>query len=195
MFVEITNHADLSLKRLLSQYRQRPNLEALIRDLVAPLQDIETVLVQLNTLRSLMSSVSVNLDNVGKIIGLARTAGESDAAYRQKLIAQVKINTSRGQPEQAIQVFQLFTDAQLVILVEGLYASVLMESDHVFPDQPAVDLMINILLQVLPAGVSVDGIVTFDSIEAFAYDGVLPGAGYGTVADPLVGGKYASIQT
>lgn len=195
MFPPISNHVEQAIARLMSQYADAQNLQGLIRSILGPVQTIEGVLADLNTLRMFSVATGQQLDNLGKIIGLARGPGDTDAIYRNKLYAEVKINTSQGQPEQAIQTFQLFTSATLVLLSEHFPAEITISSDVVFPTQDLVDQILDILDHVLPAGVRPDGIITFDPVMPFAYDGTLPGFGYGDVIDPLIGGMYATIQT
>lgn len=146
----------------------------------------------MNTLRYLPNAQGAQLDVIGIIVGEPRPPGTSDADYINLIYGRIKINTSQGQPEYAIQTFQLFTGAPQVILYEGR-GCVLLESIWVPPNQAAVDSLINILLEVLPAGVRADGIVAYDPTDAFAYAGTLPGQGYGTVSDPSVGGKYPTL--
>lgn len=162
---------------------------------MTPIQDIEDALAGMNTLRMLATATGVNLDNLGQIIGLARTPGDSDDLYRQKLYAEIKLNTSEGQPEAVIQTYQLFTSATLVLLYEGNYAGVLLESEYIPPDQETADLLLRIVGQVLPAGVRAEGLVGFDATEAFAYAGTLSGLGYGSVGNPTQGGKYPHLFT
>jgi len=190
MFTPITSHVDAAKARLIEQYKEKTNLLNLITSLISPIQDIESALGTLNTDRSLMTAEGVNLDLLGTILGLARTPGDSDDKYRAKLIAQTKINTSQGQPEFAIQVYQLFTGAPLVLLTEGESGDVILESEYVPADQAEVDLLLSIIEDVLPAGIRCAGLVAFDPTEAFAYDGSLPGLGYGDAGIPTVGGKY-----
>jgi hypothetical protein len=81
------------------------------------------------------------------------------------------------------------------LLTEHFPGEITISSEHVFPDQAAIDMILGILDEVLPAGVRPDGIITFDATEAFAYEGGLPGLGYGDVGDLSAGGKYATLDT
>lgn len=195
MFEPILNHAEAAILRLVGQYANDENLKNLLRALIGPIQEIENALETMNTQRLLDNATGANLDLLGTIIGIARPAGASDEDYRQLLYAQIKINTSEGQPEQVIQTFQLLTNANLVLLSENFPAEVTLSSDHVFPGQDSINSILKILNMVLSAGVRPDGIITFDATEAFAYDGVLPGLGYGDATNPATGGKYATYDT
>jgi hypothetical protein len=194
-FNPINNHVEQALARLITQFRDSGNIRALITAFVTPIQELEDATATLNTDRLLATALGIQLDLIGTIVGLARTAGDSDDTYRMKLYAQIKVNTSEGQPEQVIQTYQLFTNALLVLLFEDYPGEIMIESDYFPPDQATVDLLIKILQEVLPAGVRASGIVAFDPTEAFAYDGPLPGLGYGTVGDPTAGGKYPHLFT
>lgn len=188
MFDPIVNHSQQAIDRLMGQYANATNLKNLITALVNPIQEIEDALTDMNVLRQLAIATGINLDNLGKIIGLERTPGDSDAVYRNKLYAEVKVNTSEGQPEQAIQTYQLFTAANLVLLFEHFPAEISIESDYVVPDQATVDLLLGILQKVLPTGVRCDSLITFDPTMAFAFDGSLSGLGFDDDDNPGFGG-------
>lgn len=190
MFTPINDHLPQALARLMTQYAQAENLKNFITAIVNPVQEIEGVLGDLNTLRTLAIAFGQQLDNIGKIVGLERPPGADDDTYRNDLYAEIKINTSEGQPEQAIQTYQLFTGATLVLFFEHFPAEVSVESDYVPPDQTTVDLLLGILQKVLPAGVRCDALVSFDSSMAFAMDGPLPGLGFDDDDNPGVGGMF-----
>ncbi|SRR5579875_1859615 len=192
MFTPITNHVQQGLARLLTQYQNSPNFQGLITALISPIQTIENALVDMNTLRYLPNAFGQQLDNIGVIVGLPRPPGTPDNIYIQLLLGQIKENISQGQPEQVIQVFELFTQTGFLIFYEGQNCEFLVESAWIPPDQATVDRVIGILQNTAPAGVRCDGIVSFDSQMAFAYDGNLPGAGYDD-GTQLVGGKYAQL--
>jgi hypothetical protein len=194
LFTPIPNHVEQALARLISQYQDAVGFNGFITALVNPCQDIEGVLNDLNVKRQLAVATGVQLDNIGTIVGLARPPGATDDQYRNDLYAEIKINVSEGQPEQAIQTFQLFTGAQLVLLDEHFPAEVSIESEIVFPDQPSVDMILQIMQQVLPAGVRCDGIVEFDPTNPFAFDGSLFGGGFGSDTDPTAGGLFATLR-
>lgn len=190
MFDPISNHAQQAIARLLNQYRSSTKLQNLLSALIAPLQDIEAALGDMNVSRYLPAAVGAQLDLIGKIVGLERPPGASDAVYIQELYGQIKINTSQGQPEQAIQTYQLFTGAALALLFEFFPGEIQMQSDYTPPDQATVEMLIRILYEVIPAGVRPHGLVAYNPMRKFAYAGSLPSAGYGTLSDSTKGGVY-----
>lgn len=191
MFNPIVNYVGDALKRLLTQYFDSPNFQGLLTAMIKPMQDIESTLTDMNTLRYLPNAQGAQLDIIGEIVGIKRPPGASDALYLQYIYGKIKENFSQGQPEQVIQVFQLFTGAGLVIYKEGV-AGFVLSSAWVPPDQATLDNIITILQNTAPAGVRCDGIISFDATNAFAYDGNLPGAGYDD-GSQTVGGKYAQL--
>lgn len=192
MFIQIFNHVQQGLNRLITQYQQATNLQGLLSAYIEQVQTIENALVGMNTLRYLSGAQGVQLDNIGQIVGITRPPGASDATYYNLILGQIKINTSDGQPEQVIQLFLLLTGAAYVILYEGWLADIVLESQYQIPNQATADELITTLSQATPAGVRVDGIVSFDPDMAFAYDGALPGFGYDD-GSQTIGGKYAQL--
>lgn len=188
MFNPIPNYVAAALSRLITQYKTAINLQNLLTAIVQPLDGIEGALTEMNTLRYLPDAVGAQLDLIGRIVGLPRPPGLSDEQYLLELYGQIKINTSQGQPEQAIQVFQLFTGATQVRLFEWYPARVQIQSAYIPPDQAAVDTIIAAVDATLPAGVATEGFVSYDASTPFGYAGVLtPGSGYTT-------GKYANLN-
>lgn len=194
MFTVIPNHAELALKRLLSQYQDSDNLKSFIRAIIGPVQSIEYVLNDLNIYRQLAFAEGVQLDLIGTIVGLPRPSGATDEEYRQILYGQIGINVSEGQPEQVIQTFKIFTSVPLVLFDEHFPAEFSIESIYEFPDQASIDSMITLMEKVGPAGVRCDGIVTFDPIIPFSFDGALFGSGFGDDTDPSQGGKFPLLN-
>lgn len=194
MFTVITDHVQQAQKRLISQYFGIRSIEGTVEALVNPIQDIEYMLNDLNTQRTLDASIGVQLDNLAGIVAITRFGGESDDHLRLRVKAQILVNMSQGQPEIIISAFKLLTGAQLVLLDELYPAAVLLESEYIFPDQATVDQIIGILQDVVAGGVRVDGIVTFDAVSPFAMDGNLPGAGFGDLNDITAGGLFATLN-
>lgn len=195
MFEPILDHQAQALKRLVTRFQTSVLVNKLVASFMPAIQELEQMFVDLGTMRTLANAQGVNLDNLGTLIGLARSPGDDDDTYRRKLYAEVKVNTSQGQPEQLIQVFQLFTAAQMVLLFEEFPGEFIVDSEYLPPDQDTANLLLVILKKVAAAGVRPAMLVSFDAVDSFAYAGSLPGQGYGTVSDASVGGKYPQIFT
>lgn len=196
MFIEDDNYVAEGLARLLTQYQNSPDLQAILSAFLEQIQTIEIALTGMNTLRYLPNAVGVQLDNIGEIVGIVRPAGASDAQYLLDIYGQIKINTSQGQPEQVIQTFLLFTGASQVRLFEFPPGDVLLESSYNPPSLMAFESIINIINEVLPAGCRSIGLVVYDPVTPFTYSetSMLPATGYGSTGTPGVGGKYGTLK-
>lgn len=177
MFTTIASHRAEALRRLIQQFKGKATVEGLITSMVGPIQAIEDALVTLNTLRSIADGEGETLDLIGTIVGLDRMAGESDDLYRERLIAQIKINTSQGEPERLIEAYGVFTAATLILLSEHR-ASVGLSSDTALGTQAEVNARMRQLERIAPAGVRVDFLSSFPVTDAFAFAGDLPGGGF-----------------
>lgn len=104
-----TNHAAQAKAKLITIFREQPNIAAIIDALVAQLQDSETVLFQLLDERDVDSAVGAQLDGIGTIVGEER-GGRDDDNYRLGIKAQISKNVSSGTPEEMISITQLLVD-------------------------------------------------------------------------------------
>lgn len=162
--VQITNQFQRALALLVSQFRGQKtngdltNLQKLLKILVTPAQELEDVKWQLKTQRWLSTSLGVQLDEIGVILGLPRKAGESDDDYRERLQFQIFINNTSGTPEEVMAVLAFLTNATHVSIHDiGIAAFQLETNGLKFPNPPN-DLNDGIF-QVSPAGVNYAPIV------------------------------------
>lgn len=190
----ISDHIAAAKRRLIQQYKGRPNFGAVVEASVQEWQVIEDAGHLLNTNRSIDSSTGVQLDLIGVIVGLTREPGQSNDDYRVLLKSRISQNVSQGEPERLIDIFKVLSMANLVLFEELFPAAVGFGSEVSFPDQGAVNALFENLEKTGAAGVRVDRIVSFDPTEAFAFAGNLPGLGFGTLADAGVGGKLAHLN-
>lgn len=190
---EILTHVSDAKRRLIQQYKDKPRINSILQAFIEQIQEIETMGKQLNDERSIFTAIGVQLDLVGTIVGLTRLGGESNSDYRVRLHARVSLNVSQGEPERLISTFKLLLGADLVIFQELPPAEVSLSSEVTFADQDEVDAALAILESVAPAGVRVQYIGIFDATEPFAMAGALSGLGFGTTADALAGGKFATL--
>ena len=99
-------HKEEGLARLLEQFKSKPRIEAVICALMIQIQDAEDALTSALLERFLAdSTVGVQLDGIGQIVGQARS-GLSDDDYRAFLRARILVNLSDGQPEELIEILQ-----------------------------------------------------------------------------------------
>lgn len=104
------DHVNAALNRLCEQFRDRPNVIALVTALVTPCQSLEGALFDLFVKRTIDAAFGATLDALGNIVGQPRN-GLSDADYRPYIRARVATNRSRGLPEDLIAIARLVLTA------------------------------------------------------------------------------------
>ncbi|NIR31660.1 MAG: DUF2612 domain-containing protein [Gammaproteobacteria bacterium] len=115
-----TDHEDEGLALLIAQFRDKANIEILVRALLAQVQDVEDALWDLRVNRAIDTGEGVQLEVIGRIVGQAR-AGTSDEEYRVWLKARIKVNRSKGKPEQLIEILDFVVGDVATIRAEEYY--------------------------------------------------------------------------
>jgi len=103
-----------ALANLIEQFKDQPNLAAFVSAFLNQLQEVEDASFQLITDRTLETSVGVQLDNLGQIIGEERN-GLSDDDYRTRLRVQILVNQSSGTVEELLAIIVLLESSVIVI--------------------------------------------------------------------------------
>lgn len=189
----ISNHSELAKSRLLEQFKRKPKLAALIDAIIAPIQDIENELQNIELDRALDSAIGYQLDLLGTIVGAVRAIGETDDDFRATLRATIVENISQGEPERMISIYKTLVGAALVVLDDDAFGGVGLMSEVSLTDQDFINLVFRRIEVTAAAGVRVDFIGHFDAAEPFSFSGNLPASGFGSVTDAGVGGKFAHL--
>ena len=168
----ITDYCEKALDRLAEQFEDKINLATLICSFTAEVQELEFVIYNLFIKRSLDSSVGVQLDGIGEIVGKEREPGQSDGNYRSAIRIQIGINNGSGEPETMISAFKELTNANNILYQENCPAGVVMYSDGgVIPN------LMEEMEKIAPAGVNLELHVSGTPPEdtfAFAPEGGVP---------------------
>lgn len=193
MVTKITTHIQDAKNRLLQQFKGKEGFEKILDAIVGQLQTLEDVFFDLLENRFLDTASGQQLDGIGEIVLLDRPEGLTDTVYRTRLKVQILVLISNGEPETLIQIFKLLLGASSVHLTEISLAALQLLSDV---DIPVSDeaLIFSILESAAVGGVRINQIGSFDPVGPFVTDGnSLFGKGFGTIIDPLIGGKFATI--
>lgn len=164
----ITTHAEDALARLISQFKEQPNIEGFIRSFIVPFQHQENTLIQILTQRWVSTAVGVQLDKFGTIVGEDRL-GRNDDAYRLALYLRIAINVCKGTPEEFIAIFLLLTGCTQAQYIPEYPAAVSVLGDKDWS-------------KYVKAGP-----------DSFAFDGGVDGLGFGDVFDASIGGPFADL--
>lgn len=181
---QITTHESDALARLLYQYKGKPKLESLIKDIITTqTQELENAIIPLFSRLNINDSIGLQLDNIGTIVGQPRL-GLLDTVYRLFLKAKIGANVSESDIPRVIDVWKLITNANIVQLLEAFPAEVDLYYDVPLDDSLTV-LAFDLIQTVVGAGIAVGFIAVFENGNAFTLDGDVVGDD-GTI-DTLLG--------
>lgn len=190
----IPAHVAAALERLITQYKDRPRIVGLLEALLVDVQSEEDMFFDLRDERSLFNATGVNLDRIGKIVGEARTPGDTEEEYRAKIQQRIFKNRSQGTPEVIIELVALLSGADRVTLLEGAIASFQIMLDSEISDNEVIMAIFQGIKNSKAAGVYFSGLTGYEPDEDyFTCDPSTDGAGFGDLNDPNVGGKFAKL--
>ena len=188
----IPSHIIDARNRLLQQYRDQPNIQAVLDSLVTPLQSLEDAFSELNTGRGISLAVGVQLDRLGALVGITR--GQlGDDVYRTRIKIRVIQNLSQGEPDRLIQVYEFLLGASLVLYQENYPAGcILLANAPVASGQET--LIYQNIQNIAPAGVRVDYIGSFPALSPFAFaGGITQSGGFGDLNNQATGGGFGQV--
>lgn len=192
MIQQITDHAIKARRRLLEQYKSNPEIGAMLDAFNAQVQELEDTIVALNTRLDLQNISGLLLDAFGTIVGQQRL-NFNDTFYRILLLIKIGKNTSQGDPEKAIQIYKLLTQATKVQYQELYPAGIFLMSDG-FINPITANFIFENMGDVLPAAVRMDHFGQFEPTEAFGFEGdPTTTDGFSEIATPLEGGQFAGL--
>ena len=107
---QITDHPADGLSKLISQFKQKDRIAALLTSYLEQCDDLETALWQLYTKRTVEKAVGAQLDGLGDIVGQPR-GNLNDADYRHFIKTRIRVNISKGRAEELLQICRLLFGA------------------------------------------------------------------------------------
>jgi hypothetical protein len=105
----VSNRVEIAQSYLLSQFRDKPNILALVSVFVEQLQEIENTLIELQNVRTLNGSYGIWLDNIGQELDTARN-GFNDADYKTLLKIEMFKKSMSATIENIIKVLSLISN-------------------------------------------------------------------------------------
>lgn len=165
---KIEDHEEQALAQLITQYRDKPDLEHWIRSYARESQELEDVLWDIIEQRTVDSATGDLLQKIGKIVGQPYR-GEGDEAYRVLVKARIAINRSNGQWRDLRTVTAvLLADASRRWATSGTM-SLKLRIDEQLSDRPGLEQVL--IEAAAQAGVRVD--LTYsvdpDTTDRFAF--------------------------
>jgi hypothetical protein len=199
----LTAHAALALARLATQLQDKPRLAGLLTATCTQVQAVEDVLWALYTERRLDTAVGMQLDDLGKLLGLGRWNSEGDSVYRVKLKARALVLRAGGTLDDifnvASKVESPFTGGSsgTITISDEYPAAFFLVPRFVQLSQSSVtELCLRFLGPVKPAGVrGLLGWFPAGETNCFGFAGSL-GKGFDTGSDVspnFDGGVWAEV--
>lgn len=200
MLQEILDYAERAKARILSQYREKPKLVALVMTLAAAVQEVEAALFDVIEQTAVGTAVGSWLDQLGNIVGEER-GGVGDVLYRRYINARIAANGSEGTLENIIDVIEAWYGSPFPDLRLAELGRMNVEIDLADPDVTAesVDRLIKLLRDTRAAGVGIElfwqqdagtKIFTFSSSSSVETSALL---GFGDSSNPATGGQLRSV--
>lgn len=191
----------LALSRVIKQYQNSPLFLAYLEALIAPWQNVEDALRQVELITDIDLSEGAQLDVLGDLVGIKRTVPNgalvglslvdviaTDEEYRVLIKARSFKNNSKGNPEDIITALKLLFPSALFIFedIGGMQISVIFFS----PVTPFMRALIK-NLDLLPraAGVGLN-LYAVDSPLVFGFEGYLSTGTFGEEGLPLIGAPF-----
>lgn len=157
---EKIDHVQAAIDRLPLQFKNKPNIQALLEILVQPAQELEDVFWTLAYERTLAKAVELGLDAIidliGKLVGEAR-GGKSNADYARFIQARIAANRSHGRVEDLITVTKLVIDdpTAYVHVQPTPPAAVIVRIDESALEDSVAAILIEFLKVTVSAGIRV----------------------------------------
>lgn len=102
---KITDHTGIGLARLITQYKGKPRMTALLTSYLIEVQAIEDAAFQVID-ATIDTATGHALTQWGKIVGQVNP-GLSDENYRVLIRARIRVNRSDGRPRDLIEILEL----------------------------------------------------------------------------------------
>ena len=167
--IKITTHVQDALDRLMTQYRGKVTWTSFITAITEQVQDLEDAIFDLDAGRHIATAVGQQLDNLGDLIGQDRL-GFDDDFYRILLYVRIGLNTSQGDPDKIISIFQLLSQAESVHYQNLKHGHIMLSTSARLADD-IVQFAYDNMQLVVAGGVRIDHMSFYDNDEPFAFSG------------------------
>lgn len=160
----ITDHTEKANGYLLQQYKDRPNIKALIDSIILPMQSIEDTAYDLYIKNYIPVATDYHLDRLGDIIGVDRKARDDDT-YRYAINLGIISNNSGASADEIITILKSIYSADRIEYLESgtAYFQIYIQGKE-FPANIS-----QLLLELKPAGVSIPSVIYSDDSNVFQF--------------------------
>lgn len=112
---KIEDHVQQGLGLLLSQYKEKPRIAALLSSYLRRVQELEDAIFDVLIKRLIDNAVDEQLRVIGRIVGQPNEGGWDDTTYRIFIKGRIRANQSNGHGDDVIDVLNLVEAADFVL--------------------------------------------------------------------------------
>jgi hypothetical protein len=112
---KIEDHAEQAEGLLLSQYKGKPRIKALLLSYIRRVQELEDAAFDLLVARLIDEATGYLLEVIGRIVGQANEGSWDDDTYRIFIKARIRVNQSNGHGDDIIDVLNLVETADFIL--------------------------------------------------------------------------------
>jgi Protein of unknown function (DUF2612) len=163
------DHVAGGLALLLSQYRERPRLAALLSSFLRRVQELDDATLDVLVSRLLDTATGAQLRVLGRLVGQTNAYGWSDNVYRLFIRARIRANKSNGHGDDVIDVLNLVQDPSFFSLREYYPATMLAEYEG--PTTVDPQILMDLVRSAKGAGVKLQLLYTdhYVGVNAFVF--------------------------
>jgi hypothetical protein len=147
---KIDDHVEQGLALLISQYRDKPRIAALLSSYLRRVQELEDAIFDVLVARLIDNAVGAQLAAIGRIVGQTNEGNWDDDTYRLFIKARIRANQSNGHGDDVIDVLNLVEAADFVL--SEVYPAA-MYVDFATPTDADPIILMELARRAKPAGV------------------------------------------
>lgn len=99
----ITDHVQRAARKLISQYRDKPRIKAMLRSLITGQQTLEDAVYEYITVHTIDDAPDHLLQAFGEIVGVQKLR-EGGFDYRDQVRTKIIVNRQSGEPDSLIRI-------------------------------------------------------------------------------------------
>lgn len=113
----LKNYVEQGKERLLQQFKDQPNIEAILESFLGGLDSTREAAMAVLAFMDIDNVDGAILDILGKIVGETRK-GNTDSTYRENIKIRIFLNSSKGTPDELLEILDLLTDSTKIQMYE-----------------------------------------------------------------------------
>lgn len=140
----LVDHYEVGTDFLPTQYKEKPNIDAMLQTYFDASQVVEQDLFDIMTKTLFLNAEGKNLERYGDLFNIKRGANISDIDYREQLIAEIIRRSSSGSPDNIRQILEATTGMVDTRIYEHVNTRTLTGGVYVFGYSPSFTDAINL---------------------------------------------------